>query len=104
MNIHPTIEEVFFVYENADSTEGRGPMVIVRDSGFFLTEKEAWDFANTLGGIMGRKPRSGSWQKEQYPDVEVRKFLLHNCNKAKQKTALKKQIEDLQNQLKELER
>jgi len=93
-------DEIFLVYENADSTEGRGPMIIVSDSGFFLSEKEAWDFADTVPGIMGQKPPSGSWRKEQYPDVEVRKFLRHNCDKAKQKVSLQKQIADLQRQLK----
>ena len=93
-------DEIFMVYENADSTEGRGPMVIVPDSGFFLSEQEAWNFADTISGVMGRRPPSGSWRKEQYPDVEVRRFLRHDCVKIKQKVKLQKQIEDLQRQLK----
>ena len=96
------MNEVFLVYENADRTEGRGPMRIVEDSGFFTSEKEAWDFADTISGVMGRKPSSGSWRNEEYPDVYVLKYLKHDSQESKLKKKLKQQISDLQRQLKAL--
>jgi len=97
------MDEIYLVYENADSTEGRGPMVIVKNSGFFTSEKAAWDFADTIPGVMGRKPANGSWRDEPYGDVEVRKFLKHNSEKAKLRIKIQSQIDILQQQLKDLE-
>ena len=95
------MNKIFLVYENSDTTEGRGPMVIVKDSGFFLTEKEAWDFADTIPGVMGYKPQ-GSWRHEKYPHVEVRSFSKHDPEKEKKVKDLEQKISKLQKELQTL--
>lgn len=95
------MDKVYVVFENADSTEGRGPMVQVPDTGFFVTEKEAWDFADTLSGVMGQKPQSGSWRTEKYSDVQVRVIYKHSDKLAKKKDIIA-QIKKLEAELKTL--
>lgn len=94
---------IYLVYENADKTEGRGPMVRVKDSGYFTDENEAWDFADTIPGVMGVKPASGSWRNEKYPSVQVIAVEKHDLVLAKKKREIKDRIHILQQELKELE-
>lgn len=96
------MDKVYVVYQNADTTEGRGPMVQITDSGFFLTEKEAWDFADAEGvAVQGRKPQSGSWRTEKYGDLQVRVIFKHSDKIAK-KNAIQAQIKKLEAELKSL--
>lgn len=59
---------IYTVKKNADMTEGRGPMVAVAS---FMTEDVAWAVANTMRGVMGQRPQSGSWRTEKYGEVRV---------------------------------
>lgn len=93
------IDKVYVVYHNSDGIEGRGQMVRVFDSGFFLSEDEAWDFADTLPGIMGRRPRSGSWRNEQFPDIEVRVIHRHS----EQRQRVRQKINELRERANKLE-
>ncbi len=86
------LNTIYLVYVNADMTEGRGPMILAKNSGFFINEDEAWQYADTLCGIMGRKPSSGSWRTERYRDIEVRKFYRHNEKKINRILELEKEI------------
>jgi hypothetical protein len=87
---------IYLVYENADKTEGRGPMVLAKDSGYFTNEDDAWTFADTLYGVMGRKPNSGSWRTEKYPDVYIKKFEQHDNKKFQEIRNINKQLEELE--------
>lgn len=93
------IEKIYLVYENADKTEGRGPMVHVKDSGFFTDIDKAWNFADTMTGVMGRKPKSGSWKHEKCGDVEVRTISRHDNSFFKRKNELESRIRQLENEL-----
>jgi hypothetical protein len=65
---------VYVVKENADQTEGRGPMIV---RAAFTVENDAWQWADKFGnGIMGRKPSSGSWRGERYGDVLVEPLVV----------------------------
>ena len=70
---------IYLVYENSDKCEGRGSMQMVPNSGYFTNENEAWVFADTVCGIMGRRPQSGSWRNEKYPDVHLKKIEKHDA-------------------------
>lgn len=53
---------MFKVYEVkalSDMTEGRGGYHTVK---VFEREDEAWKYANSQSGVMGRKPLSGDWR------------------------------------------
>ncbi len=78
--------KVYVVYENSDTTEGRGPMVPMKN-GIFTTEQAAWDSINDKGGIMGRHPsnwgdKPKTWQQYQrdhgYADYQVKEELVFN--------------------------
>lgn len=70
---------IYVVYENYDKTEGSGPMIQVPYSGYFTDEDEAWAFADTLSGVMGRRPfNNKSWRDSNMGDVEVRAFYPHD--------------------------
>lgn len=51
-----------------DLTEGRGRY---RTLATFEHERDAWTVADTLTGVQGRKPPSGSWRSERHGDVTV---------------------------------
>jgi phospholipase C len=93
------IDKVFVVYENSDMTEGRGPMVQVHDSGFFLDETEAWKFADTRRGVMGRCPQSGTWRQETFGDVTVKVIYAHSEINTIKKREIHKQIKELEKKL-----
>lgn len=77
---------VYLVQENADLTEGRGPMVTI---GAFADEDDAWKYADTHGrAVMGCRPRSGSWRTERYPDVNV--VALHVAESYEEQNTLRK--------------
>lgn len=59
---------IYQVLQNADSNEGRGPMVPI---GFFESEDEAWEFADQHQGTMGYFPPGGTWRGVPYGDVRV---------------------------------
>lgn len=82
------MDKIYLVYVNADSTEGRGPMVQAPNSGFFTDETEAYKFADTLPGVFGRKPEKGTWRGSTMGDVEVRTILKHSSKLAKKKEIL----------------
>lgn len=53
---------MFTVYEVkalSDMTEGRGGYNTIK---VFEREDEAWKFANSKSGVMGRRPPSGDWR------------------------------------------
>jgi hypothetical protein len=50
---------IYEVVCERDMTEGRGGKeVVIR----FMDEQEAWDYANSKSGIMGRRPSNGDWR------------------------------------------
>lgn len=51
-----------------DLCEGRGPY---RTLATFEHERDAWIVADTMTGVQGRKPSSGSWRGERHGDVTV---------------------------------
>lgn len=66
--------KVYGVYENADSTEGRGPDVL---RAIYESEDDAWAWADRRGGVMGRCPDEGWYEhfkKHRYADVFVKAF------------------------------
>lgn len=65
---------VYVVKQISDLTEGRGPMVSVK---YFLNEDDAWNYADCNGGVMGRKPSSGSWRNEKYGDWQVEEVTVY---------------------------
>jgi hypothetical protein len=95
------MDKIFLVYVNADSTEGRGPMVRAPDSGFFTDEDEAWKFADMLPGVFGRKPEKGTWRGSDMGDVQVITILKHSDKLAK-KRVIQAQIKKLEAELKKL--
>lgn len=50
---------IYMVQKCSDMTEGRGGMV---DVIAFETEEDAWTYANSQLGIMGRVPSTGDWR------------------------------------------
>ncbi len=50
---------IYTVQCETDMTEGRGGK---RDVISFMSEDEAWSYANKQLGIMGRKPTDGDWR------------------------------------------
>lgn len=66
--------KIYAVTQNSDLTEGRGPM---RDVAYFLHENAAWEFADTLDGVMGYKPKSGTWRFEKYGQVTVKEINVN---------------------------
>jgi len=97
-----TPDVIYLVYVNSDTTEGRGPMIQAHNSGFFFSEDAAWEFADTLGGLMGRRPEGGSWRDGNMGDVTVRKFYRHNAKDMLRKAEIMTQLENLRKELKEL--
>lgn len=95
--------EVFIVERLLDLNEGNGPMQIVKDSGYFTDEHEAWAFADTLTGVQGRKPMGGSWRREPYGDVRVKAIPKHDNAKIQKKMEIEKRIKELKQELMELE-
>jgi hypothetical protein len=56
--------KIYLVKENADKTEGRGPMVTIAA---FKAENDAWLYADKFGvGVQGARPASGSWRTVSY--------------------------------------
>ena len=60
--------KVYRVNKNSDMTEGRGSMVVVAT---FTTETLAYKFADMHTGVMGRRPKDGSWKNEKYGEWKV---------------------------------
>lgn len=61
---------VYQVMANSDMTEGRGPMRVVAT---FLHEDDAWATADSMTGVMGRRPQNGTWRDPKSGgDVTVR--------------------------------
>ena len=54
---------LFVVRKNTDMTEGRGRMEV---ESYWFDRNKAVEHMNTQPGIMGRKPRTGSWETEPY--------------------------------------
>jgi hypothetical protein len=73
------IDKIYVIYVESDTTEGRTPQVLYKEMGFFTTEEEAWAVADTIPGIMGRKP-NGSWKDSSMSDVTVKCIYKHNGN------------------------
>lgn len=95
---------IYVVYENYDKTEGRGPMIPVHYSGYFTDEDEAWAFADTLSGVMGRRPfNNKSWRDSNIGDVEVRAFYPHDGEHMAKLRELDDSINKVQRQLDELQ-
>jgi len=92
---------VYIVMVNSDTNAGRGPMVQAPNSGFFLDEDEAWEFADTLSGIMGRRPLNRSWRDSNMGDVTVKKYYRHNNNMIRKKE-IREAIQALRQELEEL--
>lgn len=87
------MDTIYFIYVNADSNEGRGPMVMLNDVGFFDNEDEAWVYANTLTGVQGRKPPSGGWREAgAFGDVTVKSFERYD-------PVIDNQIRDLEDEI-----
>jgi hypothetical protein len=93
---------VYVIFVNADLNEGRGPMVLHKDAGFFTSEDAAWDFADTLTGVQNRRPPKGRWRHESYPDVQVQAVEAHNAEYHRQKRILEIQIAEAEKRLNEL--
>ena len=102
MNNTKPPEVIYMVWENSDSTEGRGPMRLVPNSGFFLSENDAWDFADTMCGVMGRTPDNGSWRHMSCPDIKVEAYYPHNGFYFRKKKELEDQMAALSEQLHQL--
>ncbi len=95
------MDKIYLVYVNADSTEGRGPMVQAMNSGFFTDENEAWKFADTLPGVFGRIPKGGTWRGSDMGDVQVLTILKHSDKIAKRQQ-IQAQIKKLEAELNKL--
>lgn len=98
------IDAVYMIYVNSDTTEGRGHMIMAKNTGFFTDEDKAWDVADMIPGIMGRKPVNGTWRKEKYPDVQVRKFLRHDSYKFLKIKENEEKIKELQEEVNRLKK
>lgn len=61
---------VFLTRRNADTTEGRGPMV---NDKAFLKLKDAEDYIDRQPGIMGRRFK---WSQEKYSDWEIAEIVV----------------------------
>jgi hypothetical protein len=96
------MDKVYLVYVNADSTEGRGPMVQAMNSGFFTDENEAWKFADTLPGVFGRKPEKGTWRGSTMGDVQVLTILKHSAINTNKKREIMAKIKALEKELNDL--
>lgn len=86
---------IYIVYINADLTEGRGPMVQAAGSGYFTDEAEAWAFADTFSGVMGRRPQTGTWRNSHMGDVTVMQFNHHNDEDFKKLREVEQEIREL---------
>ncbi len=60
------MKTVHIVFRNADTTEGRGPMVLDR---VFADKEKANAFIDSQPGVMGRRAK---WSTILYGDWEVR--------------------------------
>lgn len=69
---------VYGVYRNTDMTEGRGPMVLDR---LFLYEEMAQMYADSQLGVMGYKPKGGSWAKIPHAEWQVRPLGVNTQDK-----------------------
>lgn len=95
-------EVIYFVEENIDKCEGRGPYRIIKNSGYFTDLNEAWAFADTIPGVMRSAP-PGGWRTQQYPDVRVITLKPHNSIYFKKKEELETEIKEAKRKLRELE-
>ena len=69
------VKTIYGVYRLSDFTEGRGPYFMDR---IFEDEDEAWIYANSQLGIMGRPHPGLSWQEMKHgPDWKVIPHQLH---------------------------
>ena len=65
---------VFGVYAEKDMVEGRGGKEL---RALFTTEDEAYKFADSNSGIMGRKPEDGTWKNSRMSDWKVEPMPLY---------------------------
>lgn len=63
---------IYLIYKNSDTIEGRGPMVLMKDLGYFENEDAAWESLRGMGGVMGRLPLNGDWRGSKMGDYDVR--------------------------------
>lgn len=78
-------QTIYLIFVNADSTEGRGPMVLHTEAGFFTSKEEALMYLSELPGVMGIKGASGG--------SEIRVLNKHDPELEEKKKKLISQIE-----------
>src|SRR5690606_8724492 len=94
--------KIFIVEENVDRNEGKGPMRMVPNSGFFTDEDKAWEFADTLYGVQGRKPET-SWRNSKMGDVTVVTIFSHDSDYFKRKRDIESRLSQTKLELHQLE-
>lgn len=66
--------KAYVARRNADTTEGRGPMI---PDAYFLNKKDAEAHIDPQEGVMGRKAPSGRWSQERYGDWDIVEVEVH---------------------------
>jgi hypothetical protein len=66
------MDKIFLAYRNADTTEGRGPMVIDKA---FRHRNDALSYIDDKPGVMGR---TAKWSQEKYGDWKVEEIVVYS--------------------------
>lgn len=66
------MKTIYAVYRNADTTEGRGPMVL--DS-LFSNRNHANTYIDNEPGVMGRREK---WSEKKYGDWKVEELVVYD--------------------------
>lgn len=64
---------VYATLYNADTCEGRGPMVIDK---VFSNRRDAAAYIDNKPGVMGRR---GKWSEEKYGDWKIEEYPVFDC-------------------------